>query len=704
MKHHFPSPICRKLGQWLTLAVWLFLHTSIAAQHSITTTNPSYTQNFDTFVGTVATLPVNWTWQGQNDYSGDYTIGAGSTYSEQIGTYALRTNTNMSDRAFGGKFGSETRTLTFSATNQTGSNITGFSLAWNVEQYSECLHSTTISLQYSIGAGSFITVINSSTFSSTAAACDNLTGVSSTPVNTASISGITLTPLQSIRFRFVFQPSGESNAHIGIDDFIFSPIILCTPPATQANSVLASNVQSNQLTLSWVRGSGNEVLVLAREGSAVNFVPVDGVVYNDGQQLGMGNYVVYRGAASTTVITGLTANQTYHFAVFETNTAGPCYLTTGTNNRTSATTTPATITHIGTSPAAANIAEGTTNNILYRVAVTPQGGAATLNSLKISTGGTWAASDISNFKLYFNTNDSLILATQIGILNSGLSGGSQMLTFSGLNRQFPADVTNYLFVTCDVKDPATTGRTVSASVTGNADFTYASTPLFSGSTFPPASAMTITGSPKIELFEESGLAIPCQSGILVFEEVEPGKFSSRTLTIKNAGTVALNITSVSINTNNLLHFILDGPPPTSLAPGESWEQRILCNPQTSGLVAADLIITHNDGRRGSPCRINIRGAGALSPDPIFPDVVTPNGDGHNDWFEIIFPENATQKPYVLEVFNRAGGLLNRKEGTAFPGQTQIWDGAPCPDGVYFYRLSYDEKVYRGAVTLLGSQF
>lgn len=710
MKHHFPSPIRRKLGQWSALAVCLFVHTSVVAQHSITTANPSYVQNFDSFLGTLNTLPTNWTWEGQNDYSGFYSIGNGTTYSELIGTYALFTNANMFDRAFGGKFGAETRTLTFTARNETGGNITRFNLFWNVEQYSSCLHATTVTLEYSIGGGSFLEVPNSSVASSTLPSCGNLQGITSTPVS-SEISGISVPINTQIRFRFVFESPQESNAHIGIDEFILSADIPCTPPTTQANSVVASNVQSNQLTLNWNRGDGNEVLVLAREGSAVNAVPVDEITYSanpafgNGSQLGSGNYVVHRGPNTTTTanITNLNANRTYHFAVFEMNTAGPCYLTTGSNNRTSATTPPATITHIGTSPAAANIAEGTINNILYQVDVAPSGGSATLNSLKITTGGTWTGADILNFKLYYSPNSNFSLATQIGVVSSGLTGGSQMLTFSGLNRLIPAG-TNYLFVTCDVKDPATSGNTVSAALTGDGDCTYASTPLFTGSTFAPASLMTITGSPKIELFEESGAPISCQSGILVFEEVEPGKFSSRTLTIKNAGTVNLDIASVSINTNNLVHFILDGPPPASLAPGESSEQRILCNPQTSGLVAADLIISHNDGRRGSPCRINIRGAGALSPDPIFPDVITPNGDGQNDWFDIIFPENASQKPYVFEVFNRAGGLLNRKEGTAFPGKTQIWDGSPCPDGVYFYRLSYDEKVYRGAVTLLGSQF
>jgi gliding motility-associated-like protein len=711
MKHHFPSPICRKVGQWSALAVWLFAHTSVVAQHSITPANPSYTQNFDSFVGTAATLPVNWEWQGLNDYSGFYTIGAGSTYSELIGTYALLTNTNISDRAFGGKFGAETRTLMFTARNETGGNITGFNLFWNVEQYSSCLHSTTVTLEYSIGGGSFIEVPNSSVASSTLPSCGNLPGITSTPVS-SEISGISVPINTQIRFRFVFESPQDSNAHIGIDEFILTADMPCTPPTTQANSVVASNVQSNQLTLSWNRGDGNEVLVLAREGSAVNAAPVDEITYSaipafgNGSQLGSGNYVVHRGPSTSTTanITNLNANRTYHFAVFEMNTAGPCYLTTGSNNRTSATTPPATITHIGTSPVAANIAEGTINNILYRVDVAPSGGSATLNSLKITTGGTWTGADILNFKLYFSPNSNLSSATQIGVLSSGLTGGSQMLTFSGMSRQIPANVTSYLFVTCDVKDPATTGKTVSAAITGNADFTYASTPLFSGSSFVPASVMTITGSPKIELFNESGTLIPCQTGILVFEEIEPGKFTIQTITIKNAGSVNLDISSILLNNNAPPHFALTGLPPATLAPGESGEQRIICNPQTTGLVSASLVISHNDGRSGNPCRVSVRGAGASNPDPIFPDVVTPNGDGTNDWFDIIFPENAAQKPYVFEVFNRAGGLLNRKEGSALPGKTEIWDGSPCPDGVYFYRLSYDEKVYRGAVTLLGSQF
>jgi gliding motility-associated-like protein len=100
----------------------------------------------------------------------------------------------------------------------------------------------------------------------------------------------------------------------------------------------------------------------------------------------------------------------------------------------------------------------------------------------------------------------------------------------------------------------------------------------------------------------------------------------------------------------------------------------------------------------------LRGNGLPDPNPVFPDLFTPNGDGHNDYFEIVFPEDASRKPFTLEVFNRAGGLLTRTDGTAAPGKQEVWDGSPCPDGVYFYRLLYDEKVFRGAVTILSSQF
>lgn len=102
----------------------------------------------------------------------------------------------------------------------------------------------------------------------------------------------------------------------------------------QAPTIAPTNLQipvwgvdGNQLTLQWTNGNGARRIVVARVSGAVNAAPIDGADYNAasfgmGDQLGIGNFVVYKGSASSAVITGLQGGTNYHFAVFECNGVG----------------------------------------------------------------------------------------------------------------------------------------------------------------------------------------------------------------------------------------------------------------------------------------------------------------------------------------------------------------------------------------------
>jgi hypothetical protein len=98
-----------------------------------------------------------------------------------------------------------------------------------------------------------------------------------------------------------------------------------TEPATQATLVRfqSSRAVETELDLDWVRGSGDGVIVLAREGTAVDADPVDGTEYTfdttfgNGPEIGTGNYVVYVGTGSQTTIAGIFPDLTYTVAVYE---------------------------------------------------------------------------------------------------------------------------------------------------------------------------------------------------------------------------------------------------------------------------------------------------------------------------------------------------------------------------------------------------
>ncbi len=98
-----------------------------------------------------------------------------------------------------------------------------------------------------------------------------------------------------------------------------------TEPTTQASAVTFTAITTTTMTVNWTRGSGSGVLVLMKQGVAVDADPVDGTytgytasaAFGGGTQLGTGNYVLYKGTGTSVPVTGLSASMTYHLAVYE---------------------------------------------------------------------------------------------------------------------------------------------------------------------------------------------------------------------------------------------------------------------------------------------------------------------------------------------------------------------------------------------------
>ncbi|NVN95788.1 MAG: T9SS type A sorting domain-containing protein [Bacteroidetes bacterium] len=116
---------------------------------------------------------------------------------------------------------------------------------------------------------------------------------------------------------------------------VLSILTTCISPSIQASSFTVSTLSNTSISAEWSRGNGNAVLVLARQGSAVNSDPLNGSIYSansdfgSGSQIGNGNFVVYNGTGNNVNITALTQETTYHFAVYEYNTLNTCYKVAG---------------------------------------------------------------------------------------------------------------------------------------------------------------------------------------------------------------------------------------------------------------------------------------------------------------------------------------------------------------------------------------
>lgn len=174
-----------------------------------------------------------------------------------------------------------------------------------------------------------------------------------------SISGTTftasgLTPATTYYF-FVYSNSLPTNCYN-----ITSPLTgnvstssppACTPPATQVSGLNGTNITGTSMDLNYTRGDGDNILIVARTGSAVSANPINGVSYPQGSQIGTGNFVIYNGAANTFNYSGLTQNTTYYFALYEYSVATPCYNTSAlTGNFTTSCVTPVNPTGFNPSP------------------------------------------------------------------------------------------------------------------------------------------------------------------------------------------------------------------------------------------------------------------------------------------------------------------------------------------------------------------
>ncbi|MDP2453803.1 MULTISPECIES: GEVED domain-containing protein [unclassified Kaistella] len=126
-------------------------------------------------------------------------------------------------------------------------------------------------------------------------------------------------------------------------------------------------------------------------------------------------------------------------------------------------TIPPTITLTTNNIAAGNLTQSTTNNIIYSFRITTTVASATLTGLKITTAGTYIASDVPNLKVRYSADATLDVAdaTLSTYTNPGVTGSK---IFPGFNSQTIAkDATGYIFITTDTPC-AVIGNTISASV------------------------------------------------------------------------------------------------------------------------------------------------------------------------------------------------------------------------------------------------
>lgn len=304
------------------LTVLSVLVTQIAqAQISITALPQTYTENFNSYSGTAATLPTGWTAVGGCTYRGTNcgTMNSGGYYGwGDAGDFNLGVLASGSCSSVG---------YTVDFTNNSGSTITQLDITYNFDQW-----------RFASGNSNGFTVTQTNIGASVSGLNQNSnpTGTNCTPaVTTKSISltGLSIAPLATFSLTFTTTDGTSSDNGFGIDDFTLTAIGATTPPCTEPTdqptslSLIPSSFSINGSFTS--SPSANGYLVVASTSPTLGATPTDGATYTVGNTIGSGT-VVYNGTGTAFTASGLSASTTYYFFVFAYNSGGACsinYLT-----------------------------------------------------------------------------------------------------------------------------------------------------------------------------------------------------------------------------------------------------------------------------------------------------------------------------------------------------------------------------------------
>lgn len=220
-------------------------------------------------------------------------------------------------------------------------------------------------------------------------------------------------------------------------------------PTVSATNVNFSNIGTNSMKVNWTRGNGNQCLVIAKLGSAVNAFPASNMYYSPsssfgyGYNFGNGNFSVYTGSGNNATVYNLISGANYYFAVFEynTNTGLFRYRTinpaTGNAATIAMATSPTlsasnlTFQNLGSSVTKVNWQQ--TGNGNKRLVLAIQGAITNLNTVNASDGMPYIAnSNFSSFSPYPGFIPIYLNASYLGTGRVVYNGNANFAIVSGL--------------------------------------------------------------------------------------------------------------------------------------------------------------------------------------------------------------------------------------------------------------------------------
>lgn len=224
--------------------------------------------------------------------------------------------------------------------------------------------------------------------------------------------------------------------------------VSCTPaaePTTNASAITVSE-GCTSAQINFTGGNGSNAIIVMSTTCPITSNPTDQINYSSnstfgsGATIGAGNYVVYNGAAGTTIVDGLTSGTTYCFKIYEYNGASAnCdenYLTTGVSSTTFTTATTCTTPQIRSILVnACTVDEGFDEIVI----MTNGNNALNISDLEIAypSGGTFCNSGcgaltLLNNATYINSLNTLAGCTLFYYADP-IPAGATIFVFTGLN-------------------------------------------------------------------------------------------------------------------------------------------------------------------------------------------------------------------------------------------------------------------------------
>ena len=258
---------------------------------------------------------------------------------------------------------------------------------------------------------------------------------------------ITVTPITLSGFTYVFGSGPSASQSFTVSGSNLTTSITLTPPADYEISLLP--------------GSGY--------GSPIVLSPTAGVV------------------STTTIyvrlIAGLAAANYNSEVINATSTGATTQTVTCSGSVTAIPVSSITLANNGSQVTAANVAQGTVNQILSTFTLAVGTVDATLTNATIPFNGTYLAADIvaSGLQLWYSSTNSFSGATSLGTATSSATGTGENISFASLSQTITVGSTGYFWVTASISASATIGKTINVASLATSNFTFSSAVSSTGS-------------------------------------------------------------------------------------------------------------------------------------------------------------------------------------------------------------------------------